>query len=175
MDTARSYCSNRYPCSRVLTVASGPTSGEDTSLQVGPKLDCKLVCCFCALADVFIASPPSVTPTATPVPAADLPVTSALDGFAEPHAGCLDTAALVLVEVKRHTTADGGVLLTRRFAFSAHGDRRPRSKTRRPEPPCQRLGRCFRWRRRGALPRAVACSSRGGLPSPHTEANTQGV
>jgi hypothetical protein len=27
-----------YPCSRVPTVAPGPTSGEDASLQVGPKL-----------------------------------------------------------------------------------------------------------------------------------------
>jgi hypothetical protein len=71
MDTAPSYCSNGYPCSRVLTVAPGPASGEDTSLQVGPKLDCRLARCFCALADVFTANPPSVTSTATPVPAAD--------------------------------------------------------------------------------------------------------
>jgi hypothetical protein len=39
MDAAPSYCSNGYPFSRVLTVAPGPASGEDTSLQVGPKLD----------------------------------------------------------------------------------------------------------------------------------------
>jgi hypothetical protein len=32
-------------------------------------------------------------------------------------------------------------LLTRRFAFFAHGGRRPRSMTRGPGPPCQRLGR----------------------------------
>jgi hypothetical protein len=37
MDTAPSYCSNGYPCSRVLIVAFGPASGEDTSLQVGAK------------------------------------------------------------------------------------------------------------------------------------------
>jgi hypothetical protein len=71
MDTEPSYCSNGYPFSRVLTVAPGPASGEDTSLQVGPKLDCRLVFFFCALADVITASPPSVTPTATLVPAAD--------------------------------------------------------------------------------------------------------
>jgi hypothetical protein len=40
MDSAPSYCSNGYPFFRVLTVAPGPASGEDTSLQVGPKLDC---------------------------------------------------------------------------------------------------------------------------------------
>jgi hypothetical protein len=34
----------------------------------------------------------------------------------------------------------GGVLLTRRFAFSAHGGRRPKSMTRGPGPPCQGLG-----------------------------------
>jgi hypothetical protein len=32
------YDSKGYPCSRVPTVAPGPTSGEDASLQVGPKL-----------------------------------------------------------------------------------------------------------------------------------------
>jgi hypothetical protein len=114
-------------------------------------------------------------------------MTSALDGFAGPRAGCLDTATLVLkiyllyfqrrpqggavlaraavrllytqepapmeddswarasvletrllvlAEVNRRTTADGGVLLTRRFAFPAHGGRRPRSMTRGPGPPC---------------------------------------
>jgi hypothetical protein len=71
MDATPSYCSNGYPCSRVLTVALGPASEEDMSLQVGPKLDCQLARCFCALADVITASPPSVTPTSTPVPAAD--------------------------------------------------------------------------------------------------------
>jgi hypothetical protein len=71
MDAAPSYCSNGYPCSKVLTVAPGLASGEDTSLQVGPKLDCRLARCFHAPADVITTSPPSVTPTATPVPAAD--------------------------------------------------------------------------------------------------------
>jgi hypothetical protein len=77
-------------------VAPGPASGEDTSLQVGPKLDHRLACCFRALTDVITASPSLVTTTATPVLAADRPVSSALDGFAGPCAGCLDTAALVL-------------------------------------------------------------------------------
>jgi hypothetical protein len=36
--TMPSYCSKGYPCFRVPTVAPRPTSGEDTSLQVGPKL-----------------------------------------------------------------------------------------------------------------------------------------
>jgi hypothetical protein len=39
----------------------------------------------------------------------------------------------------------------------------------------KRLGHYFRWRRRGALPQTVACSSRGGSPSPHTETDAQGV
>jgi hypothetical protein len=71
MDNAPSYCSNGYPFSRVLTVAPGPASGEDTSLQVGPKLDCRLARCFCALAGEITASPPLNTPTTTPAPAAD--------------------------------------------------------------------------------------------------------
>jgi hypothetical protein len=41
---------------------------------------------------------------------------------------------LFLAEMERRTTTDGGVLLTRRFAFSAHGGRRPRSMTHGPGP-----------------------------------------
>jgi hypothetical protein len=36
--TASLYSSKGYPCFRVPTVAPGPASGEDASLQVGPKL-----------------------------------------------------------------------------------------------------------------------------------------
>jgi hypothetical protein len=39
----------------------------------------------------------------------------------------------------------------------------------------KRLGHCFRRRPRGALLQMVVCSSRGGSPSPHTEADAQGV
>jgi hypothetical protein len=86
-----------------------------------------------------------------------------------------ETGSLLSAEVKRRITAGGGVLLSRRFAFSAHGGRRPKSMTRGPRSPCQRLGRCFRRRRRGALPQAVACSSRGGSPSPRMEADARRV
>jgi hypothetical protein len=41
--TAPSYYSKGYPCSRVPTVAPGPTSGEVTSLQVGPKPDWRAI------------------------------------------------------------------------------------------------------------------------------------
>jgi hypothetical protein len=69
--TVPSHCSKGYPCSRVLTVAPGPASGEDTSLQVGPKLDWRLARRFRLFADVITASPPSDMPTATSVPTAD--------------------------------------------------------------------------------------------------------
>jgi hypothetical protein len=46
-----------------------------------------------------------------------------------------ETGPLFLVEMERRTTAGGGFLLTRRFAFFALGDRRPRSMTRGPGPP----------------------------------------
>jgi hypothetical protein len=69
--TASSCCSKGYPYFRVPIVAPKPTSGEDTSLQVGPKLDWRLVRRFRAFADVITANPPSVTPTAMSVPAAD--------------------------------------------------------------------------------------------------------
>jgi hypothetical protein len=40
--TASSCCSMGYPSFRVPTVAPGPISGEDASLQVGPKLVLRL-------------------------------------------------------------------------------------------------------------------------------------
>jgi hypothetical protein len=40
--TGSSYSSKGYPSFRVPTVAPGPTLGEDTSLQVGPKLVLRL-------------------------------------------------------------------------------------------------------------------------------------
>jgi hypothetical protein len=52
----------------------------------------------------------------------------------------LETGPLLSVEMKRHC----GSLLAWRFAFFAHGDRRPKRMTRGPGPPCQRLVRCFR-------------------------------
>jgi hypothetical protein len=69
--TVSSYYSKGYPSFRVPTVALGPTSGEDTSLQVGPKLYWRLARRFHAFADVITANPPSVMPTAMSVSAAD--------------------------------------------------------------------------------------------------------
>jgi hypothetical protein len=69
--TVPSHYSKGYPCSRVLTVAPRPASGEDTSLQVGPKLDWQLVRRFHAFANVITASPPSDMPTAMSIPTAD--------------------------------------------------------------------------------------------------------
>jgi hypothetical protein len=69
--TMPSHCSKGYPFFRVSTVAPGPTSGEDTSLQVGPKPERRLAHRFRALADVITISPPSDTPTATSVLVAD--------------------------------------------------------------------------------------------------------
>jgi hypothetical protein len=71
VDTTPLYFSKGYPYFRVPTVAPGSASREDTSLQVGPKLDWRLARRFRVFADVITASPPSVTPTATSVPAAD--------------------------------------------------------------------------------------------------------
>jgi hypothetical protein len=43
-----------------------------------------------------------------------------------------EVGPLLSVEMKRH----GGSFLVWRFAFFAHGGRRPRSMTRGPGPPC---------------------------------------
>jgi hypothetical protein len=77
-------------------MAPGLALGEGTSLQVGPKLDSRLARRFRALADIITVSPPSVTSTIMLVPAANWHVTSALDGFTGPCAGCLGTTALIL-------------------------------------------------------------------------------
>jgi hypothetical protein len=49
----------------------------------------------------------------------------------------LEAGPLLSTEMKRRDSS----LLMWRFAFFAHGDRCPRSMTRGPGPPCQRLGR----------------------------------
>jgi hypothetical protein len=69
--SASSCCSMGYPYFRVPTVAPWPTSWEDTSLEVGPKLDWRLACCFYAFADVITTNPPSIMPTAMSVTMAD--------------------------------------------------------------------------------------------------------
>jgi hypothetical protein len=72
-------------------VAPGPASGEDASLQVGPEFDWRSAHCSCAPVDAVTVGPPMVTPTATPVSAADWPVTSVLNVFVGPCAGCLES------------------------------------------------------------------------------------
>jgi hypothetical protein len=68
-----------------------------------------------------------------------------------------EAGSLLSAEVKRRTTVGGGMLLTWRFAFSTHGDRRPRSMTRGPGPPCQRLGHLgARWARSSTVLRGVS-------------------
>jgi hypothetical protein len=48
-----------------------------------------------------------------------------------------EAGPLLSAEIKRHD----GSLLAWRLAFFAHGGRCPRSMTRGPRSPCQRLGR----------------------------------
>jgi hypothetical protein len=70
------------------------------------------------------------------------------------------TGPLLLVEVKRRTTAGGGMLLTWRFTFSAHGGRRPRSITCGPRPPCWRMGHLCARRVRSSVALRGVC---GGI------------
>jgi hypothetical protein len=69
-------------------VASGPASGEEAILQVGPESDWQSVCCSCRPIGTITASPPMAMPTVTPVPTADPPVTFVTAG---PCAGCLES------------------------------------------------------------------------------------
>jgi hypothetical protein len=106
------------------------------------------------------------------------------------------TGLSVSAGAKRRTTAGGGALFTRRFAFSTHRNRRAKYMTCGPGPPCHRLDHWLRRSRGGALLRggsmllvrrfafltvgrgedeganysgAVACSLCGGLPSSHSK------
>jgi hypothetical protein len=142
-------------------------------------------------------------------------MTSILDGFVGPCAGCLDTAALVLkihllsllrwprggavlaraavllctqeptpkeddswawapvpgtgllvlAKAKRRTTVGGGALFTRRFAFSAHRNRRARCMTCGPGAPARGwtagCGEDEGAHYRGAVARSLC----GGSPS----------
>jgi hypothetical protein len=88
---ASSYCRRGYPCFKVPTVALGPASGEDVSLQVGPKLDLRLVRCSCVPTGVITAGPPMVMLTATPIPTVDWPVTFVLNATIGPRVGCLES------------------------------------------------------------------------------------
>jgi hypothetical protein len=56
-------------------------------MQVGPESDWRLACCSCAPVDAITADPPMVTPTATPIPMADWPVTFVLNVTVGPCAG----------------------------------------------------------------------------------------
>jgi hypothetical protein len=62
-----------------------------------------------------------------------------------------EAGPLLLAEMKRCS----GSLLAWRFAFFALGDLRPRSMTREPGPPCQRLGHL------GACRARFSAASRG--------------
>jgi hypothetical protein len=76
-----------------------------------------------------------------------------------------DTGLLVLAEVKRRTTAGGGSLLTRRFAFSALRRPTPKEYDSWARAPVPEVG-----------PLLLAEMKRhGGSPSSHTGTNAQGV
>jgi hypothetical protein len=77
-------------------VASGPASGEDASLQVGPESDWRLDRFSCVPVAAITAGPPMAMPTAAPIPTADWPVTIVLNGTVGPCTGLPRVAALVL-------------------------------------------------------------------------------
>jgi hypothetical protein len=61
-------------------VAPGPASGEDASLQVGPKSGWRLDCCSRAPVAAITTGPPMALPTAVLIPTADWPVPIVLNG-----------------------------------------------------------------------------------------------
>jgi hypothetical protein len=69
----------------------GPPQGRMRACRWGQSFDWRLARCSCTPVDAITAGPPMVTPTAMPIPAADWPVTSALNVFVGPCAGCLES------------------------------------------------------------------------------------
>jgi hypothetical protein len=96
-------------------VAPGPALGEDASLQVGLEFDWRSARYSCAPIDAVTTGPPMVTPTAMPVPAANWPVTSVLNAFVGPCAGCLESLhwflKIYLLSLLRRSR--GGTVLAR--------------------------------------------------------------
>jgi hypothetical protein len=72
-------------------VAPGPSSEEDASLQVGLEFDWRSARCSFAPVDAVTAGPAMVTLTAMPAPVVDWPMTSVLNVFVGPCAGCLES------------------------------------------------------------------------------------
>jgi hypothetical protein len=126
----------------VPIVAPGPASGEDASLQVGPEFDWRSARCSCAPVDAFSAGPPMVTPTATPAPTADWPVTSVLNVFVGPCAGCLESLHRFLkfiFLVFCDGLEEARYWRERRCDLPAPRNRHTGCMTCGPGPPCQRL------------------------------------
>ena len=123
-------------------MAPRPASEEDASLQVGPESDWRLACCSCAPVDAITAGPPMVTSTATPVPATDWHVTSALNAFVGSRAGCLESLhwfRKFIFSVFCDGLEEARYWRERRCNFSAPRNRRAGCMTCGPGPPCQRL------------------------------------
>jgi hypothetical protein len=164
MGVMPSCCRRGYPWFRVPTVAPGPASGEDVSLQVGPESDWWLDCCFRAPAAAITVVPPMTTPTSVPIPTADWPVTVVLNGTVWPCAGCLESLHCFW-KIYLFRICDSPEKTKhwrrRRCGFFAHGNRR-------------RLHDVWAWalswtasrgRAEGSLSRgAFARFSRGGSP-----------
>jgi hypothetical protein len=93
-----------------------------------------------------------------------------------PRAPMLETGPLLSVEMKRRTTVGGSMLFTRQTGPL------PSAETKRRiyrgwwrAPHAADWSAAFGGDEEAHLPRAVACSSLDGSPSPHTEADARRV
>jgi hypothetical protein len=186
--TASSYSSKGYPSFKVPTVAPGPTSMEDASLQVGPKLVLRLnmarlvidalfqcVCWRTHRQSAFGHTNCHICPHGwlTHGPHAWW-FRRATRGA--PRYRCIGLKNYLLLFCR--SPKEAHYRRVRRFALSAPGIQHPRSMTRGPRPPCHRLGCClFRWQWGGTLPRAAVRSTgtRGDLLFPHPKFSAQSV
>jgi hypothetical protein len=154
--TASSYSSKGYPSFRVPTMAPGLTSGEDASLQVGPKLVLNLNMACLVIGASFqcvLTHSPSILLRSRQLPYLSPQLTDLWPPRLVVSLGHAWGTSLPLHWFKKFPSVfcrvaeEAQYRRKRRFALSAPGIQHPRSMTHGPRPSCHRLGCCFlRWR-----------------------------
>jgi hypothetical protein len=148
------YSSRGYPCFRVPTVAPGPTSGEDASLQVGPKLVLCLNMACLVIGEPFqcvLTHSPSIRLRSRQLPYLSPWLTDRWPQRLVVSPSHARGASIPLHWFKFFPSVfcrgpeEAHYRRGRRFTFSAPGIQHPRSMTRGPRPPCHRLGCCLLW------------------------------
>jgi hypothetical protein len=143
------YSIRGYPCFRVPTVALGPTSGEDASLQVGPKLVLRLNMACLVIGTPFqwaLMHPPSIRLRSRQLPYLSLRLTVLRPPRLVVSSGHAQDALMPLHWFKKLPSVfsrgpeEAHYRRVLRFVPSAPEIRLTKYMTCGPEPLCHRLG-----------------------------------